>query len=570
MIRIYTEAGEFGLPEGFTLELGMSNPMLSSEGSASIPFTVPATPENLVAAGRPDLLSRQEYFQNNVECIVQRGAFQIQGSLTVTSCSQDEIGGVIAFSQSRAYASHKRRSLKDILGSATYNLGTSSVDALAGLIDDAMATNETEQYFDRHEIVALPVRCQIADGIIVCLDELEDTSDEYGESFGSIVYKARTYKSGDLTLNVPKGYGVTVFPYLCYIVRKILSSCGYEVKHNDFDEEPYRNLVLLHPCADLICNGSINLRDFVPDVTLGDFLTWLQDKFGAYVNTDGDEAGVYIMDRVLGTVPELDVTGYIQDDESFEIPEASAVKLTSGTSIDGASPVAESYSDFRYKFGAYTKVATNMAIGKTDGLYYCEATGDFWKVENGGGAQRIGSDAFSFSGRYFDETEKEYKPDDRALTHSFYYHYKPSPVLPFIGNACHYHTAVQGEEEKQDHPLLVCWAYYDTFWRGTATGWRSDGKAFTSLSPYGLYSLFWREYNRLLLNGALEVSATLNLPLSVLQGLDICRPVLYKGARAIIKSLKYSISDDGIVFGEAKLMVLQEMEYAKDVSPITL
>lgn len=570
MIRLYTEAGEFGLPEGFSIEIGMSNPMLSSDGSASIPFSVPATPGNLVAAGRPDLLSRQEYFQNNVECILQYGTFQVQGSLTVTSCSKTEIGGVIAFSQSETYASFKGMSLKSILSDRRYNLGTSSVDTLAGLIDDAMATDETGQYFDRHEIVAFPVRCQIADGIIDTFNALEDTSTEYGESFGSIVYKARTYKSGDLTLNVPKGYGVTVFPYMCYIVRTILTSCGYDVAHNDFDEEPYRNLVLLHPCADLICNGSINLRDFVPDITLGNFLTWLQDKFGAYVNIDGNKAKVYILGRVLASAPESDVTGYAQDDEAFEIPEASAVELTADTSIDGATPVTETYSELGYKFGTYTKVATQYAIGKTDGLYYCEATGDFWKVENGGSAQRIGSDAFSFSGRYFDETENERKPEDRILTHIYSYHYKPSPVLPFIGNACHYHTAIQGEEEKQDHPLMVCWAYYDGYWRGTATGWRTDGKTFTSLSPFGLYSLFWRNYNRLLLNGAPEVSVTLNLPVSFLQGLDICRPVLYKGVRALIKSLKYSISDDGIVFGEAKLQILPEIDYPKDVLPITL
>lgn len=83
MVRIYTEAGEFSLPEDFSIEIEISNPMLSSDGSASIPFTVPATPGNLVAAGRPDLLSRMYSFRNGVECIVQYGAFQIQGNLMI-------------------------------------------------------------------------------------------------------------------------------------------------------------------------------------------------------------------------------------------------------------------------------------------------------------------------------------------------------------------------------------------------------------------------------------------------------------------------------------------------------
>lgn len=82
--------------------------------------------------------------------------------------------------------------------------------------------------------------------------------------------------------------------------------------------------VLLHPCADLICHGgNVYLRDFVPDITFGEFLTWLEDKFGAYVNVDGNTAGVYIMDEVLDEGPAVDVTGYIQEDEAFEIPDAA-------------------------------------------------------------------------------------------------------------------------------------------------------------------------------------------------------------------------------------------------------
>lgn len=570
MVRIYTEAGEFSLPEDFSIEIEISNPMLSSDGSASIPFTVPATPGNLVAAGRPDLLSRMYSFRNGVECIVQYGAFQIQGNLMISSCTADEIGGVISFCQSKAYSSDKDRSLKNILAEMTYNFGQTNLETCVGLINDSMTTKETQQWFDRHELVALPVRCKIAEGIEIVLNELEDTSDEYGESFGSLVYKARSYKSGDLTLNVPDGYGVAVFPYLCYIIRAILSALGYKVKHNDFDSKPYEDLVLLHPCADLICHGgNVYLRDFVPDITFGEFLTWLEDKFGAYVNVDGDTAGVYIMDEVLDEGPAVDVTGYIQEDEAFEIPDAAAVRLSADTSIDGAAPVAATYTELMNKFRKYTKVDTDMGIGKTDGLYYAEATGDFWQVTNGTRV-RLGTDAFTVSGCFYSESEKEKKPSDKALRHDYHYHYKPSPVIPFIGDAVHYHTAIQGQEEKQEHPLMVCWAYYDKYWMGTATGWTGHADRYPSLSPHGLFAKFWRKYNTLLLNGAPEVSVTLNLPVKVLQDLNVCRPVLYRGVRALVKSLKYSISDHGIAFGEAKLWILPEIENPTDCQPITM
>ncbi len=574
MIRIYTEAGEFSLPEDFSIEIEISNPMLSSEGSASIPFTVPATPGNLVAAGRPDLLSREEPFRNGVECIVQYGAFQIQGNLMISSCTADEIGGVISFCQSKAYSSDKDRRLKSILADVKYYFGQTNLETCVGLINDSMATKETEQWFDLHELVALPVRCKIAEGIEVVLNDLEDTSDEYGESFGSLVYKARSYKSGDLTVNVPDGYGVAVFPYLGYIVRAILAALGYKVVRNDFDSKPYMDLVLLHPCADLICHdGNVYLCDFVPDITFGEFLTWLEEKFGAYVNINDNTAGVYIMNEILDEAPAVDVTGYIQEDEAFEIPDAAAVKLSADTSIDGAAPVAATYTELMNKFRKYTKVATEMNISKTDGLYYAVATGDFWQVTNGTRA-RVGTDAFDVSGRYYSESEKGKKPSDKILTHIYRSHYKPSPVIPFIGNAVHYHTAIQGQEEKQEHPLMVCWAYYNKYWRGTATGWTEgddvNSSKYPSLSPHGLFSQFWRKYNTLLLNSAPEVSVTLNLPAKVLHDLNVCHPVLYRGVRAIVKSLKYSVSDNGIAFGEAKLWILPEIENPVDCQPIIM
>ena len=76
-MRLYTEKGEFTLPEDFALEMQTNNPVFTSEGSASVTFSLPATPENLEAAGRPDRLSRTITFLNNVECIMQLGAFQI-------------------------------------------------------------------------------------------------------------------------------------------------------------------------------------------------------------------------------------------------------------------------------------------------------------------------------------------------------------------------------------------------------------------------------------------------------------------------------------------------------------
>ena len=70
-MRLYTQNGEFTLPEDFALDMQTNSPVFTSDGSASATFSLPATPENLAAAGRPDRLSRETAFLNNVECILQ-------------------------------------------------------------------------------------------------------------------------------------------------------------------------------------------------------------------------------------------------------------------------------------------------------------------------------------------------------------------------------------------------------------------------------------------------------------------------------------------------------------------
>ena len=555
-MRLYTEKGEFILPEDFALEMQTNNPVFTSEGSASATFSLPATTENLEAAGRPDRLSRTSAFMNNVECILQLGAFQIQGKFIVTSCNSEEIGCCFTYKEGSLYASYKDKSLKDILKDTTLYPSTFPIHTLAGKTQQAMEESQPE-WFAR-----FPVKVQLMEGYDIMLNALEDTSDEFGISFGNIIYQARSYTKGDTTINVPVGYGLTAFPFLYHIIEVILKTVGnYNVVRNDFTKEPFCYLVLLHPVADLMCKGNIVYRDLVPDITLSDFISWLQDKFGAYIAVDDKDVSIIILDEILSESPAFDLTPYIDDDLLLEIPDMEHISIEMDTSLATAS--AASKLEFVNKYGTIKEVSvvpTNVA-----GIYLHTPTGRIYQVVKSGSSYKqvfLGYNNFPFSGQLWDSAEDAKTTEDRALGCQLFSGYYPSPLLLHLGNAVHYNTAIEGEEEEQDHPLMVAWAYYDgRHWRGSVTGVEKDGTVlFPGLNPEGIFQRFWQKYNTLKLNLAPDASVTAHIPADAMKHLDITKPVLIEHNRALIKSYSWTISKDGIVSGKVSLMMLPDIQ----------
>lgn len=559
-MRLYTEKGEFTLPEDFALEMQTNNPVFTSEGSASVTFSLPATPENMEAAGRPDRLSRNEAFLNNVECILQLGAFQIQGNLIVTSCNSEEIGCCFTYKEGSLYASYKDKSLKDILKDTTFYPSTFPIHTLAGETQQAMEESQPE-WFAR-----FPVKVQLMEGHDIMLNALEDTSDEFGISFGNIIYQARSYSYGDTTINVPDGYGLTAFPFLYHIIEVILKKVGnYNIVRNDFTREPFCYLALLHPVADLMCKGNIAYRDLVPDITLSDFITWLQDKFGAYITVDDKDVSIIILNEILSESPAFDLTPYIDDDLSLEIPDMEHISIDMDTSL-AAAPAA-SMSEFRNKYGTIKEVSdvpTNVA-----GIYLHTPTGRIYQVVKSGSSYNqvfLGYNNFLFSRKLWASADDAKTTEDRALGCQFFSLYKPSPLLLHLGNAVHYNTAIEGEKEDQDHPLMVAWAYYDGhYWRGSVTGVEKDGTVlFPGLNPEGVFQRFWQKYNTLKLSLAPDASITAHIPADEMKHLDITKPVLIEHNRALIKSYSWTISKDGIVSGKVSLMMLPDIKYPNE------
>ena len=90
-MKLFTERGTFALPSDFSFEIERTNPIFSDEGSGTLPFTLPATQDNLLVADNPEALARRYALANDYECVLQHGDYQVRGSLVVSSVSKDGI-----------------------------------------------------------------------------------------------------------------------------------------------------------------------------------------------------------------------------------------------------------------------------------------------------------------------------------------------------------------------------------------------------------------------------------------------------------------------------------------------
>lgn len=107
-MKLETQRGELMLPDGFTFEIQVTNPLFSNDGAASIATTLPATNENCKILGRPERLARSQKPVRTFPAILRHGVFQKKCSMIIGGCSRAEgIETTLAFHESELYSEFK-------------------------------------------------------------------------------------------------------------------------------------------------------------------------------------------------------------------------------------------------------------------------------------------------------------------------------------------------------------------------------------------------------------------------------------------------------------------------------
>jgi len=573
-MRLTTETGELLLPDDFQLEITANHPFFSDEGTASAPLTLPAVSNNRQQLHNPENPNRSRRYPRIFKGTVSHATYSRPCSIIVSGGSRNEgIDATVALQESEMYADIQERKLPDLFKEYRMDVGQTPWEYYH---NKTLGTTSPFTFF--------PVATD--------KEESEGTVTVFvmnqPERNGRFTTN-RTVKIGDVTAPCQTGYAITPFFYLWSVIQMSFQYCGYNITQNVFaTDAELRRIVVLNRCADaLLSEGhpfnptpgtgetSFYIRGdiLVPNITMGQLITWLRDKFGAFVTVRDRSVSIRLLRDVIAAGYDHDLSGYAQDKPVLSYPEPRTLHYEQSADIDGADPAAESLEELREAYPTTADVDTDAEI-QGSGLFHVSSLGKYYYKETDGSTPKlVGSEAIAFS-RNLGMEEEELAPDDTFVP--MIYHPSLRLYMPYLGERDHRILDVTGKERAADLPIMVCYANYFinssdvTHCVGTTTDYRYDtvpaGDTLPApLTPEGIVQKYFRHYWTILADGAPELQCSLKIPLNVLSWIDMFTPKLLNGALVLIKSLRYSMSAGGVSACDATLQLLPAYD---DTTPI--
>lgn len=582
-MKLTIGAGELSLPEDFTFDIESVHPFFSDEGTASVPVTIPASPENLRLLGYPENPLRSRRHVREQMAYLTAGSFRQRCKLITESAGKTAgISASLAFLESEMYADLQDRNLQDLFAEKAYFMTKMSSFRPTDIYQGR--TRDPETYGNYlYDVAVFPVATDMdSDGNVFVLNS--------PKSDGTLEDSARSETVNGQSVQVPAGYGISIFLYLWALVEYVFTLSGYTVKNNPFHTDPVlKRIVVVNNCADMCCAETYSslgwgfcYADLVPDMTVGELLGCLHDVFGAYVTCDAGTVDIRFVKDDLAADPDADLSGYSRDDDSVSYPEPHNLKLSFDTSLDKAEPAAETLQDLRNLYdGMYS--SSSESTGSLKGLIYVPVLGRYFCKQSSSSEEiSLGTDCFA----YYRELNME--PEEISADNVFLPMVKAGTrYMPYIGNRIHRYLDVAKSDEESKQSLQFCYAHFYTraatpiipeenWFSGSPYSYLENGrmvtddslypKPYPALTPEGLNS-YWRDYETLLVNGAPDIEVTLDIPLEKLMRMNRFAPKIYHGSKVLIKSLSYSINDSGIASAKATLLVLPEYDDSIYIPP---
>lgn len=568
-MNLRLERGEIAIPKDFKFDIQSNHPFFSDEGTASVPVTLPPTPENRALLNHPENQHSARRFTKQLPAQLSHGIYTKRCQLIIDAASQK--GGIscsLALQESEMYADIQDRKLPDVFAS-----GVSVPTGNAQTWLNGLACSQNGSY------VCLPVAADAEDA-----DAADATGskkvvktilNKYLESnlrtnMGSITID-------DETISVPQYYGVALFIPLHLLLRKMFEYCFYTVAQNIFETDPVLSqIVVLHNTADALVNcyssGKFFIRekDMVPSMTVGEMLEWIRIKFGAFVTVEGKRVSIRLVRDILAASPDLDLSAYLEEGASLQHPAPRMLRCSCQHDIDGADPAAETLEDLRARYSSVVKCTGPAQLIGT-GLFYIAPLGKYYYRQTQNSAlttAMVGTDSFDYY------RKSEYETEGLEADDSFVPMVQvDGAYMPYIGQTIRRYIDTSDKETDAEQPLMVVYARtYSSRNYGTLYHYRPNGSEDAGsvqcpdLTPEQLAPHFFSAWRDLLLNAAPTLTCRLSIPLTLLTTMDPWTPKLLNHSKVLIKSLKYSISNSGTSACEAELQLLSSFVDAEQIT----
>lgn len=558
-MRLITEKGQLVLGSDFKFEVEQSSPAFSHEGTQSLPVTLPGM-ANDALLDFPVRTGRNSKFLRKMAAKLEAGVIHKDGQLVIdTAHKKSGIVGALMLNESDFYSQIKDVKLVDIFGKITRNDFAASPDPVAAWYEHIYQCMIAAAVDD---FTAFPVAVNLADGKYQLLNGPDITS---ARTIWDLRYQARRVSTGSETINVPAGYGITPFLFLHRVIDMIFAEYNYVVRTSPFRTHSLLNkIVVINNTADSICKGFVNYSDLVPSITVGDFLKFLENKFliHAYIYPESKSVDLLPLNSVLLTPADMDLTGRVNDSEKYIYTDTQEVDITSDTSIEGAQPAMETLFDLAGKYTHLGELTEpdfrnnawkyNFVLRRSTGEYY-----EILRKPSTSAIQinKIGSNYF----RYFTKRmpAKEYKAEDLMpamveVKLGILGSKEANVVCPFIGNSRHRNTSYKEKTEDAEQKIILALragvADEDNniaakYCLGTTQKYNNLGYQWSDydLTTTDLYQIFFKEWNRYLMNSGVEIEARVDYTTEELLSLRLDKPKLLKGQKVLLKSLSYAV-----------------------------
>jgi hypothetical protein len=541
-MKLVTKSGALALPEDFTFSVEQNSAFFSRDGAYTIPADIPAAPASLEALGHPERLAKAGYYSNRIPASILSGTFFKSGQLILDSAQKKKtIIASLALEDSDFYSQQSSRSLRDIF-SQTIRSDFNTVEAWYNYLFSVYSGEETDDF------VLFPVAVDKDEsGYLVNNLPIE------GEGIRPLDWRSKVVTVNGSQVSYPDGYGISVFLKFHRFINLLFSLTGYTVVDDPFTRAPLDKIVLVNNTSDIICNAQINYADLVPDITVADLLDFMQNKFHAQfrVFPDTKTVRVVLFENILSGSVDLDLSGKLEDDWQVVYNKQSRIILSSDTSLEGAAPAADTLASLYEKYQYIHEFTEEQWNGShKDCLVLRLSTGCYYEFrrtvsESGYGTERvlIGTNYFSYDRQNTDGAEDLSCVD--LLTPMVYV---SGFLMPFIGQRINRNIPSDSDSAEKKQAVILCnygsLSSTGSYCFGTTQAVNDAGLALSDticLTPEGLYSNFWKQYNELLLNCLVEVRGTVHYSIQDIIGMNMYALKLHDGQKLLPKQLNYDI-----------------------------
>jgi hypothetical protein len=370
-IKIKKQTGEiFDLPADFIIEGEKNNPLFSTKGSQTVPISFPTTPRNRRLLGDAFRLDRVERPSGAIPVVVESGATQQAGLMSVNGASTKVISANIGFDEAEMYSRMSTLLLRDmeILKDENdpqhhYNItppGDTREERVEALL--IHLTNVMKEFIEADYCI-FPVVLKY-DRKEVSEDDQDDKQyriilnetdvrfvDDEGHAifpYGAIAelkglhHQMLTWYINDeeVYIDAMTGYGVSPFLKVGKLLEIIFLNFGYTLEENPFvSHRQLKKLVVLNNTMDTILSGALHYRDLMPDMTVNEFLESLFNKFGLLWLVDSNRKTVrlrFLKDLMDASGTPVDINRFKTEEPEISFSAPRQLKLTANRDV-GAS-----------------------------------------------------------------------------------------------------------------------------------------------------------------------------------------------------------------------------------------